>query len=321
MVFFRHHLQPLPFRTYFEELATHHLFNVLDAIAAAAVDFSQVPEFQNAGSHLYNFFTYPYLFFNMDGAVFCLLALVGIIGALWGRSRADVLLLVWFVIPFVLLSLGLATSIRYGLVFLPAVVLLAARSILTLSAMKERLHQVQRIPDSILAGILVSAIVLSNLLSNWNVRELRCSYEQPAEFLGRHGSKHVSLQYPVSMAYFGTENVKQVPLTMEQLKEYYEEGYRYFLVDFRKFFFQLPFDTSGTGQMIDSVEKRLSPVSTFKHPCCAAPSFLFEVNVFFWATLDAIREADQRGYNQIRIYDLSELFEENKGSHPQQNSY
>jgi len=309
MVFLRHFEQALPFRTYFEELATHHIFNLLDAFAFPLVDLSGFPEIQEAGSHLWNFLTYPYLFFRFDGPVLCLLFLAGLVLALRNRSPADRLLLVWFFLPFVLFSVGLVTSSRYALVFLPSVMVLSARSVVPLLEVLRRLPGLQRIPAAALWIPFVTLMAVSGWLSSDEIRAMRCNYDAPADFLRAHGSRHVSLQYPVSRAYFGMENVMEPPDTKEKLREFYEQGYRYLLIDYRRFFLRPPFDVTERGRIIAEIERNFEPVFSHVHPCYAAPCYLFEINFFFRMTTKILRDAHALGLDRICIYDLAEVFE------------
>ncbi len=307
MVFLRRHQHALPFRTYFEELFTHHVFNLLDAFALPLLQLPDLPELREAGSHFYNFLTYPYLFFRFEGVVFPLLFLVGLGLTIRRRRRTDALLLLWIFVPLLLFSLGLSTSIRYGLVFLPAVMIVAGRGLIRVSRWIGGLPVARRLPPSSIVTILLLAAGLSNFAATRQTRALRCSYDEPARFLREHGSKHISLQFPVSRVYLGVENVKEPPYGWDMLKEAYRQGYRYFLVDFRENFLRPPFDTTGRWEVIDAIERRLEPVFTCVQPCYSAPCYLFEVNPFFLLTLKIVREAHQRGLDVIRIYDLEPL--------------
>ncbi len=309
MVFLRHFHEALPFRTYFEELFSHHIFNFLDVFAFTMVDPSTVPEAQEAGSRLYNFLTYPYLYYLLDGPVFLALFFVGFFSAIRTRSRPDVLLLVWFCIPFVLCSMGLAASVRYGLIFLPAAVILAARSILVLTDWTGRIHAFRKIPGPVLAALFLIAVFVSNAAVSSDMRRTRCSYAEPARFLEDHGRKHISLEYPVSQAYFGIPAVRRPPHTREELAADYQDGYRYYLVDFRKWFLRGRPGLEGQADLIDEMEQELSPAFTYVHPCYSEACYLFEANVFFKATLRLVRESHAMGLDQIRIYDLRPLFE------------
>ncbi len=309
MVFLRHFHEALPFRTYFEELFTHHIFNFLDVFAFTMVDPSTVPEAQEAGSRLYNFLTYPYLYYLLDGPFFLALFLVGLFSAIRTRSRADILLLVWFFVPFVLCSMGLSASVRYGLVFLPAAVILAARSILVLTHWTGRIPGLRNLPGQALTALFLLAIFVSNAAVSSDIRRLRCSYTEPARFLEDHGRKHISLEYPVSQAYFGIPAVKEPPHTHAELADAYQHGYRYYLVDFRKWFLRGRPGLEGQADLIEELEGKLSPAFTYVHPCYSEACYLFEANVFFKATLRLVREAHERGLDQIRIYDLRPLFE------------
>ena len=277
MIVLRHFGKPLPFRTYFEELLTHHIFNFLDFFTVSLMDMSKFPEFQEAGSRLWNFITYPYLFFQFDGVLFCILFLAGIVAAGLQRRYEDRLLLVWLLVPFFLFSTGISTNVRYALVFMPAVFLIAGRSILLLEEHAARTNLVGRPIGRVSVVLSLLILVLSGLYASREIREMRCAYDAPITFLKEHGSKHISLQYPVTKAYLGTENVREPPFTMEKLSEYYQEGYRYYLVDFRKFYLKPPYGNSPQGRIVEEIEAATQPVFSYRHPCYTKACYLFEV--------------------------------------------
>ena len=340
MVVLRHFGRALPFRTYFEELFSHHLLNFLDAFAFSRLDPATFPEIREAGSRLYNLLTYPYLFYQFNGVAFCVLFLLGLAATVAGGRRQDRLLLVWFLAPFLLLSLGLSVSARYAMVFLPAATLIAARSVRLL----ERLATASvscpaspapppdpglqdrngpeipppgapgnhRLPRRLLrtglSVLLVLLLAASALDSSREIRAMRCSYEEPVRFLREHGPRHISLQVPVSRAWLGVENVREPPLTMEGLQKDYRDGFRSFLIDYRKFFLRPPFDNTERGRIIADIEATTEPVFCWSHPCYTEPCFLFEVNLFFRLTRKLVREASAMGVDQICIYDLEDYF-------------
>jgi len=312
MIVLRHFGKALPFRTYFEELLTHHIFNFLDFFTVSLLDVTKYPAFQEAGSRLWNFVTYPYLFLQFDGVLFCILFLVGMVAVGLQRRYEDRLLLVWLIVPFFLFSTGLSTNVRYALVFMPAVFLIAARSFLLLEE-TGRGTKLLRSPVGrlgLVACLLI--LVLSGLYASREIREMRCAYDEPIAFLKEHGSKHVSLQYPVTKAYLGAENVKEPPITMEKLHEYYLEGYRYYLVDFRKFFLKPPYGDSAEGKIVEEIESTNQPVFSYQHPCYTSPCYIFEINVFFRLTRKLVRVAHEMGADQVLIYDLEDFFAEDE---------
>lgn len=308
MVVLRHFGKALPFRTYFEELVTHHIFNFFDFFSISLLDVSKYPEFQEAGSRLWNFITYPYLFFQFDGILLCILFLVGIVAAGLQRRYEDRLLLVWLMVPLFLFSTGLSTSVRYALVFMPAVFLIAARSLLLLEEQGFRARLLGKPMGRLVLAASFLILLLSGLYASREIREMRCAYNEPIAFLKAHGSKHVSLQYPVTKAYLGTENVREPPVTVEKLHEYYLEGYRYYLVDFRKIFLKPPFGNSAEGEIVEKIESTIEPVFSYVHPCYTSPCYLFEINLFFCLTLKLVEEAHERGVDEILIYDLEDFF-------------
>jgi len=310
MLVLRHFNEALPFRTYFEELFTHHIFNLFDAFVFPAMDLGNHPEFREAGSRLWNLLTYPYLFLKLNGPVFCLLFLGGLAVGFARRRDEDRLLAVWFFLPFFLFSIGLAVSVRYALVFLPAATLMAARSLWLFTKALERTRISGSGKQTALALLLVLLTAGSGFHASREIRAMRCSYQIPARFLLEHGKKHVSLQHPVSKAYLGTENAVELPHTPEGLRQAYEDGYRYILIDYRKFFLMEPFDRTGRGRMIQDIETAVEPDFCHSHPCYIAPCYLFEINLFFRLTLKLVREAQQMGVDRICIYDLGKYYGE-----------
>ena len=100
-------------------------------------------------------------------------------------------------------------------------------------------------------------------------------------------------------------------MTMEKLYEYYQEGYRYYLVDFRKFYLRPPYGNSPQGKIVEKIETATQPVFSCRHPCYTKPCYLFEINVFFRLTRKLVREAHEMGLDEILIYDLEDYFNEN----------
>jgi len=246
----------------------------------------------------------------------CLLFLLGLFVCLKRHSQADRLILLWCFIPFFLLSMGLATSVRYALVFMPAVFVTGALAVPLLGKGVRRLPGLRKVPATILVAVLVILLAVANGIHSRELRALRCTYDAPAGFLRGHGSRHISLQHPVGQAYLGVENVKEFPYSLEVLEEAFQAGYRYVLIDYRKYFIKSPFDKTGRGALIDMIENNLSPVFTYEHPCYSAPCYLFELNVFFKLTLKIVAEVHEKGMDQIRIYDLGPLFEQETRSDP-----
>ena len=196
------------------------------------------------------------------------------------------------------------------MVFLPAVLLLAARSFLMLTDWAKGYSGVIKMPRALLAGILVILVVASNIFATAELRAQRCSYDVPLEFFRQHGTKHISPQAPVSRAYLGVAEVKDAPYSMDELHEFYQQGYRYYLIDYHRFSMNSPMDTTGRGEVINFIEESLSPVFTYVHPCYSSLAYVFEPNFFFWLTLKAMDEVTERGIDQILIYDLSQLYQD-----------
>jgi hypothetical protein len=216
--------------------------------------------------------------------------------------------MVWFLVPFVLFSLGLVTSVRYALVFMPTAILIAARGLWALFEPLTKATVKKRTLRGALIGVILFLVTGSGWYASREIQAMRCSYTAPVEFLKRHGTKHISLQYPVTRAYVGVENVKEPPLTVEMLKEYYQEGFRYYLIDYRKMFMQPPLTVAETGKIIEDIESTIQPAFSYVHPCYTLPCYIFEINISFRLTLKMVRKAHQLGVDQIRLYDLSEYF-------------
>jgi hypothetical protein len=199
---------------------------------------------------------------------------------------------------------------------MPAVTIIAARSLWLFSEGLTKAHVTGRTLRSILGWVLLFLVGMSGWYASREIRAMRCSYSMPIEFLKSHGSRHISLQYPVTKAYLGVQNVKEPPSTMEELRKYFQEGFHYYLIDYRKFFMKPPLARTEVGMMIEDIESTIKPVFCYVHPCYTLPCYLFEVNAFFRLTLKMVKEAHQLGVDQIRIYDLSDYFVKKDSSSP-----
>jgi hypothetical protein len=191
---------------------------------------------------------------------------------------------------------------------MPAVVLIASRSILLAGRVAPKLKEIGKPVGPAVVGASLALVLVSGWVASREIREMQCTYREPIVFLERHGSKHVSLPYPVTKTYLGVENVKTPPATWEELEEYYRQGYRYYVIDFRKFFIKPPFGDTGKGKIIEEIESTLEPVFACTNPCYTSPGYLFELNIFFRLTRRLVREAEALGIDQIRIYDLEDCF-------------
>ena len=277
MIVLRHFGKALPFRTYFEELLTHHIFNFLDFFTISLLDVSQYPEFQEAGSRLWNFFTYPYLFFQFDGVLLCILFLAGIVAAGLQRRYEDRLLLVWVIVPFFLFSTGLSTSVRYALVFMPAVFLIAARSFLLLEEHTTRTNLWGRPVGRLIVVASLLILVFSGLYASREIREhaLRVRRTDWVSEGARVEAHQPAV--PGHQGILGHRECKGTSYDMEKLIEYYQEGYRYYLIDFRKYYLRPPYGNSPQGKIVEKIESATQPVFSYRHPCYTKPCYLFEI--------------------------------------------
>lgn len=250
------------------------------------------------------FLTFPYLLAQSSGLVLALISLAGLVAALKRRKPEDLMVLGWFLIPFVFYSLTTAGLSRVFTVVLPAVALLVGG----LFRSAERGLWCPKLSEGARTFAL-EVIVLALLFVNglWFARQSLIwtdGYGQTTSWLKSRGAeKIISTNIPVFEVYFGKGRVAPSPPdSLEALRDLTQTGYGYYIVDCNKPLYGLY--QKRRVEVMDFVASRTRPEAVFENPFVRNPLTVFEANLYFWDTLKTLKNIKALGLDRIEVYDL-----------------
>lgn len=253
------------------------------------------------------FLTFPYLFAQSSGLVFALVSLAGVAAAVKRRKPEDLLVLGWFLVPFLFYSLTTAGLSRVFTVLLPPAALLAAglfrssdRSLWcpTLSEGKKAFA----LEVSLLLLLLGNGLCFARQSTGW-----RDGYAETASWLKAQGAERIiSTNIPVFEVYVGKGRVATTPPdSLEALRTLVASGYRYYVIDCNKPLYGLY--QKNRVEVMDFVASRTRPRAVFENPFVRNPLTVFEANLYYWDTLNSLRNVADLGLDRIEVYDLQDI--------------
>ncbi len=297
----------LPFNTYFEQLFGQIGVSLYTNLMSTQKVFS-----------LSNVLTYPFLVWKLDGPIWPVALLAALLAAFWRRRTADAWMLVLFLVPF-LTSTFLQPRARYACSFLAFGALLIA-SALTVSANRGTWYDKKA--TLFFRGLLAAVLLIVSTFYAHKHAQPRVSYRPAMNFMQSQGTvKHIATYPLVTMLYSGIKNTTvHWPDSDEGLRELYDEGYRFVIVDALK---DLAFLYFGAFDMLDDdsslkkrldvfsrIEEELEPVFSVENLHVNPIQGIFEVNHNFSKTLEVYRKLDEYpAVKIIRVYDLRERYE------------
>ncbi len=297
----------LPFQTYFEQLLGQVIVSFYTNLMSTQGVFS-----------LSNVFTYPFLLWKLDGPIWPVALLGALFVALWRKKKADTWMVVLFLVPF-LTSTFLQPRARYACSFLAFGALLISSA---LTVRGDGSSWYDRKTTHLFKGLLAVVLLIVSAFCAYREAQPRVSYGHAMNFMQSQGTiKHISTYPVVTQVYAG---VKQVPTkwpdSEEELRELYEEGHRFVLIDALKdlaflYFgaFSLLEDNPVLQQRLDlftRLEKEMEPVFSTDNLHILPIQSIFEVNHNFSMSLGIYRKLEEYPTVKIiRVYDLRERYE------------
>lgn len=253
------------------------------------------------------FLTFPYLLARSSGLVLALISFVGLVAALKRRKPEDLLVLGWFLVPFVFYSLTTAGLSRVFTVVLPASALLVGG----LFRSADRGLWCPRLSEGarrFALEVLLPALLFANGL--WFGRQSLLwtdGYAQTSSWLHSRGAeKIISTNIPVFEVYFGKGRVAPSPPdSLEALRDLVRTGYGYYVVDCNKPLYGLY--QKRRVEVMDFVASRVTPEAVFENPFVRNPLTVFEANLYFWDTFKTLKNIQALGLDRIEVYDLRRI--------------
>ncbi|MBZ0252945.1 MAG: glycosyltransferase family 39 protein [Candidatus Methylomirabilis sp.] len=294
--------------------------------AFAMVRYAMVEGGLPEGTLPKNLPAFPYFLARLDPVV-ALLGLAGTWVALRRRTAADWVLISWFWIPLLYLTLQMG-RIRYLMLSMPALYILAGGLLRDQGGalwMRRGLPGPRRyVPVAAAVTALVAVVGTVERVRLEPTTEV-CMADAVA-FMEREGGspKHITVAREVSQAYAGFRNVfPQVwpevpPRDLEELRRLYDEGYRYYLVSFWRYTSRHWLRNAALGldrerfekvdRVVTEIENTVEPAYVCANPAGAAWPIIHEVEKVF-AYAREFPEEERRRSGLIEVYDLKDFFE------------
>jgi hypothetical protein len=274
----------------------------------------------------YNFLTYPYLFWILEGPLFFVFFLGGVFTIFKKRGLESLIVGILLVGPLVFYSYWNANA-RFVSIVIPFYSV--AAGLFCVEAIRWVSRKGIRWGGAM--GALVGALVLLQVgMSLQRTRELldlKVGYREAFSWIQEQseGAPRAISSYPhFSELYLGKEGSKKMPSTEQELREHYEEGFRYVvLVDFLMYYLKrleapalarLPAAKAsrGSADLAKRIGKEQKPVYVVPCSFCISPLNILEINTQFRASLRFMDAARAEGFGPIRVYDLrTELYPSN----------
>jgi hypothetical protein len=175
----------------------------------------------------------------------------------------------------------------------------------------------------VLAGILILLQAGIGLHHTRDLLAKKVGYRETFAWIEAEseGVPRAICSYPhFSKLYLGEEGSVKMPASEEELRERYEEGYRYVvLVDFLLHYLKrveapalarLPVAKASEDsvELARKIAEELEPVHVVPCNFCLSPMNILEINVQFRESLRFMESAPAQGLGPIRVYDLEEYY-------------
>lgn len=309
----------MPFPTYFTQLlvvSTYIRYNNL-------IPYRYFFEWQN-------FLTYPYLLWVVEGPLVFLFFLGGAAGLLKRRGWESLLVGILLVGPILFYSC-LNANARFISIVIPFLAIATGLFFVEAVAWARGKSTNRGRAACLVAGVLLLMQAGVGLQHTRKLLDWEAGYREAFAWVrgASEGAARAICSYPhFARLYLGEENSAKMPASEEELRERYEEGFRYVvLVDFLLHYLKrleapalarLPVakTTEGAVELAGRIEGALDPVHVVPCSFCLSPLNILEINVQFRESMRFMESAPARGLGPIRIYDLDAYFTGVSGREP-----
>lgn len=290
--------QVLPFETYFEQLT--HLYS---------------SQFVPIGLKISDFFVAIPILWILGGPFYILSLLLATAWILLARRarRQFAVMAIWFLIPLIWFSVYGLKLARYLSLTIPAGCLIIALALSSVPGFlripNKHSPSAKRTISFSISAIWLFLLISSSLLQGIKFFQQETGYPYAFRLLRETGApKHFSTQYYLSLTYLGKENSRMIPVSLEELREGYYDGYRYFLVDLQVYFDgynQWPERQQVLYEVMNSIEPRWNLGNTIG----STPQYILEHNLDWTESTSFLYTPEKYDLlTEIRIYDLQEYF-------------
>ncbi|MBU2600444.1 glycosyltransferase family 39 protein [bacterium] len=264
----------------------------------------------SASFNIYDFISYPYYLYKLEGIIICLLLIYGVFKLIKSYQPLHFIILSPFLISLIFFGFYSADFPRFFVIALPSIFLIIAKSLEDLIKSSTSRKKKILILILILIGIF-SVPKIRNILSlNSGLRESFKFLESLKDL------KHITTHEQVSLFYVKdpklVKDIRSIK-NLANLKDLYGEGYHYLLVDTQKYITKFPHFPLESSPLLVKIESKIKPILVIKENRGLYFQYWFEhCVVSFSKTLAFFKNVDKKEVSEVRIYHLKDLFKKEK---------
>jgi hypothetical protein len=269
-----------------------------------------------------NFLTYPYLLWIVEGPLVVVFFLGGVAGLLRRRGLADLIVGILLVGPILFYSY-LNANARFISIVMPFLAVATGAFLVEVVQWAARRDEWWKTGACLVVGTLLASQAGVGLHHTRKMLDWKVGYREAFAWIRERseGVPRAICSYPhFSKLYLGKEASAKMPASEEELRERYEEGFRYLvLVDFLLHYLKrleapalarLPVAEAARGsvELARKIASRVEPVHVVPCSFCISPLNILEINVQFRESMRFVDAARAEGFGPIRVYDLETYF-------------
>ena len=212
----------------------------------------------------------------------------------WPRFRIeDIIVVTPLLGPLLFFSLLPFQAPRVMVIILPFLALTVGR-LSDIFVNDTHIFKNKRLAKDFLLLMAICVIVTVGISNSYRITQIHSGFQEAFAYLKDQGaSKVITGRYEMGQLYLGIQNVKNMPLSMEELHRLYaEEGYRFLLQDYLIY--------SHYRKSAFEIEEGYRPVMEIENTFYRLPPILLGD--------DIIRDIEEVHWNYIKIYDLKKIF-------------
>lgn len=274
-----------PFRTYLE-LLFDNFFRFGSSVAFNIQDF----------------IAYPYYLYKLEGMVICILLLYGIYKLARNYVSFNFIIFFQFFVSLIFFGLHSADFPRFFVIALPSIFLIISKALADFIK-----------PKNIIFMVILVLICIFSLPHINSILSLNSGLRKAFNFLSEQGvTKHITTHEQVSLFYVQDPNLVRDIRSIEScnnLKNLYNQGYHYLLVDVQKYITKFPHFPFEKSPLLAEIESKTKPIFTAKDNRGLHFQFWFEhCLVSFSKTLSFFKNIDKKDISEVRVYHLKDFF-------------
>lgn len=251
--------------------------------------------------NIQDFIAYPYYLYKLEGIAICILLLYGIYKLARNYVSFNFIIFFQFFVSLIFFGLHSADFPRFFVIALPSIFLIISK------ALDDYIK-----PKNIVFIVILVLICIFSLPNINNILNLNSGLRRAFNFLSAQGvTKHITTHEQVSLFYAKNPDLVRDIRNVESynnLKDLYDQGHRYLLVDVQKYITKFPHFPFERPPLLKEIEYKVKPIFVAKDNRGLYFQFWFEhCLVSFSKTLSFFKNVDKKDISEVRVYCLKDF--------------